>query len=69
MTPPSTASPPGTWAPGLCWRCETDDVPVIWLGPAHSEHHGHAPFVACERCVTRLEELIAAYAVGRSRTS
>jgi hypothetical protein len=33
----------------------------MWLGPAQSEDNGHAPFYACEPCVRRLEELIAAH--------
>lgn len=46
---------------GLCWRCENDDVPVMWLGPVQSEEQGSAPFHACEPCVKRIEVLVRAH--------
>ncbi|MFJ6014437.1 hypothetical protein [Streptomyces sp. NPDC092952] len=50
------------WVIGRCWRCELAEVPVIWLGPVHSDGHGGSgPFHACEPCIRRLEELVAEY--------
>lgn len=57
-----------TWVIGMCWRYETDDLPVLWLGPVQSEYEGHAPFFACESCTQRLKGLIRAYNSSRSGT-
>ncbi|WP_435193287.1 hypothetical protein [Streptomyces sp. NRRL F-5630] len=48
-----------TWAHGFCWRCEAEDVPVLWLGPVQSDREGTAPLYCCEPCIQRLEALIA----------
>lgn len=47
------------WVPGLCWRCEATDRPVLWLGPVHTRY-GTSPFYACEACIARLEDLVFA---------
>ncbi|MFC8466028.1 hypothetical protein [Streptomyces sp. NPDC057250] len=46
------------WVLGHCWRCDSEGVPVLWLGPVQSQDKGDAPFQACRPCVERLEELI-----------
>ncbi|MEV8419386.1 hypothetical protein AB0P42_00680 [Streptomyces niveus] len=50
-----------TWNRGLCWRCEDDGVPVLWLGPVQSAEAGDGPFFCCAPCVRRLEALVSAY--------
>ncbi|GGZ23128.1 hypothetical protein GCM10010387_15280 [Streptomyces inusitatus] len=50
-----------TWVVGWCWRCETDEVPVTWLGPVQTEMYGTGPFFVCEACLERLEALVYAY--------
>ncbi|MFI6977226.1 hypothetical protein ACIBSV_01405 [Embleya sp. NPDC050154] len=49
------------WVVGLCWRCEQVDVPVLWLGPVHTDFEGAGPFYVCEPCIRRLEALVRAY--------
>jgi hypothetical protein len=48
------------WVVGLCWRCESTDQPVLWLGPVQTDR-GIGAFHACEECITRLEDLALAY--------
>ncbi|MGW6244439.1 hypothetical protein [Streptomyces roseolus] len=50
-----------TWVTGLCWKCEKDDLQVLWVGPAHSDDHGTAPLYTCKPCTQRIEALIAKY--------
>ncbi|WP_086824833.1 hypothetical protein [Streptomyces sp. NRRL B-24572] len=54
-----------TWTTGRCWKCEEEDLPVLWLGPAHSADHGHAPLYTCEPCIQRIEALIADHVAKR----
>ncbi|SEO55331.1 hypothetical protein [Actinacidiphila rubida] len=49
------------WVIGTCWRCEAPEVLVLWLGPVQTVI-GSGPFQACQGCIRRLEELVAAYA-------
>lgn len=49
------------WVRGRCWRCDAGDLWVMWVGPVHSTAHGHAPFLACEPCIRRLEALVHEY--------
>ena len=47
------------WIVGLCWRCESTDRPVLWLGPVQTDR-GTGALHACEECIARLEELALA---------
>ncbi|MFD3612409.1 hypothetical protein ACFWXA_30945 [Streptomyces atroolivaceus] len=49
------------WIIGLCWRCDAEGIPVLWLGPVQTIDYGHAPFSCCEPCVRRLEALTLAH--------
>jgi hypothetical protein len=49
------------WVVGLCWRCDMEGVPVLWIGPVQSPDHGHGPFYCCEPCMRRLEALVLHY--------
>lgn len=53
------------WIGGECWLCDGSGLPVIWLGPVQSQHHGQAPLYACEPCIRRLEARIAAFTAQR----
>lgn len=48
------------WLVGECWRCDTTDVLVLWIGPAET-HGAAAPFYACGPCIQRLTDRIHAY--------
>ncbi|MFC9604509.1 hypothetical protein ACFTTN_13755 [Streptomyces niveus] len=50
-----------TWTVGFCWRCEDDDVPVLWIGPVQDAEVGDAGFLCCAPCVRRLEALVSAH--------
>ncbi|MDT0409072.1 MULTISPECIES: hypothetical protein [Streptomyces] len=53
-----------TWVFGFCWRCEAEDVPVLWLGPVQSDREGVAPLYCCDPCIRRLEALVALHHDG-----
>ncbi|WP_284576882.1 hypothetical protein [Streptomyces sp. 2P-4] len=57
------------WDAGRCWRCEADDVPVIWLGPVQTQEHGAGPFAACEPCIRRLEQLVETHHMQADRSA
>lgn len=50
---------------GECWRCDTPDVPVIWLGPVQLPGLS-APFMACQPCTQRLHDRAQAYTAART---
>ena len=53
------------WVIGDCWLgCESTGVPVIWLGPVQWDGQ-HAPFMACESCLSRLKAQAEKYFVER----
>ncbi|MER6145917.1 hypothetical protein ABT174_38905 [Streptomyces sparsogenes] len=57
------------WACGDCWLwCERTGIPVLWLGPVQWEGQ-HAPLYACQSCLRRLEEKLAAAQVRRGRSA
>ncbi|MCX2971187.1 hypothetical protein OSB71_20345 [Streptomyces sp. JHD 1] len=60
---------PREWTIGVCWRCDAEKVPVLWLGPVQSQDQGDAPFLCCEPCVRRLEALVHAHHARRDAAS
>ncbi|MEV7004636.1 hypothetical protein AB0N62_44705 [Streptomyces sp. NPDC093982] len=53
------------WVTGACWLgCERDCLPVLYLGPVQWDGQ-HAPFHACDDCLTRLQRQAMAYFLAR----
>ena len=42
------------WTVDECWRCDTPDVPVTWVGPVQWDGE-HAPVRLCEPCLSAIE--------------
>lgn len=53
------------WVVGDCWLgCGRTGLPVVYLGPVQWDGQ-HAPFMACENCLSRLMAQAVAYFMQR----
>lgn len=52
------------WTSGMCWRCDEDPVPVLWIG-AVQRLGETAPLYVCGPCLGRLAALVDAHASAR----
>ncbi|WP_037815641.1 hypothetical protein [Streptomyces sp. NRRL S-1022] len=52
------------WVTGLCWRCDSSDIPVIWVGPAQWCGQ-YAPIYLCADCLALAEARIRQHFLER----
>jgi hypothetical protein len=57
-----------SWIRGSCWRCDNENVPVLWVGPAQWEGQ-HAPIYLCETCLAAVQRKIRSYFLHRRPNS